>query len=601
MKTARITMAVACLLVLLISSANAFDLPATLGRIDSYAMATGIDQGQLALYKTYALFDPDRLPNHLRIERTSDPEHWFCATLLIIEIRELALNGSPEIRAEISRYVSLKPFDKFNAPSPTKAGLTENPDAYNTSNSLKTEHFNILWGSDSSVSQSEIDLWAEVLEEVWTIEVDTWGYDPVYLTDQYYLDIYLGNSGDDAPTISDAGGYTSLYDGTGQPFFVIHPAYMGHRDGLTDVCSHEFFHTLQFTVSITHDGCENYMSGMTNSWAIEGTATWAEEEAYPDLNSYTYAISFYAENPHHRLDYINGYENYNEAYSRVIWWIYMDEFFGGRQIIHDLWNDGCYSSIFDANVNALASQGETVASVFPDFAKRIFFLDFPEGDLYPSFDRVAVVSEYPKDLSPGEMKPQLLGMNFIELWTPTQEQQGPLTITFDGDSKLHSREFEWNVQVMAMTEDQTFVDLDLEIKNGQGVLEVPEFCDEYGRIYLILIPFDEAPDHADAANYTLSVKTPYVPIEQDEKCETALTRIYNQCGLSLGDFDSFFGASEAYEICGAGGNSWDCVYGCATDDPDASCSDLATCVENCGFSVGQPSSDDEDDEGVCCG
>ena len=61
------------LVILLVFStaapALAYDAAGTMARIDDYAMDAGLDPADVALYKTYAIHDPQKLPDFLRADR----------------------------------------------------------------------------------------------------------------------------------------------------------------------------------------------------------------------------------------------------------------------------------------------------------------------------------------------------------------------------------------------------------------------------------------------------------------------------------------------------------------------------------------------------
>ena len=493
----------------------AYDLPGTLQAIDRFVMHAGVDSGQTALLKTYALADPDRLPAALRVDGESAA--FFCATPLVLEIRELAKDAGPAMRELIRAYLPLDRTRFEPRASSQKTSPVENPDGFFTSNTYQTDHFNIKWGPDTTLIQQDIEDWGVILEEVWDTEVVLWAFDPVYRSDEYFVDIYVANSGDSAPTISGSSGYTTQYSATDQPYIVIDPQMLASTLGTTEITAHEFFHTLQMTVAKTHDGCGNYMMG--NTWAIEGMATWASDEAYPDNNIYIYIIQSYAEAPQHRLDSVS---DFGQNYSRVLWWIYLEENYGGRPIIYDIWNDGCHNSLFDATDHALSAFDESVASVFPDFARANLFSDYVEGEEFPEFVRVATVDSYPATVDPADMAPEILGANYIDLLPPSEPMDEPLLITFDGVTLAHNHPFDWGVQVLAeIAGAKAAEELTLEVTQGKGELEVPGFGDKYDLIHLIITPIMDKPDHADSAAYTVTVGPAEVGPDDDDDDDTA--------------------------------------------------------------------------------
>ena len=427
-------------------TAMAYDVSSTLQMIDGYAMQTGMDQGEVALLRAHALFEPAKVPAYLRIDRDTTGT-WFCATSEILTIKEMLKNASPEIKVQIDKY--LQPTPSTLMPKATKAGLGYNPRGYFASNSYQTEHFNFMWGPNTTYTLADMTDWGVFFEEIWDGEVVAWGFDPVLLSDTYYIDIYLGNSGDEVPNIGFSGAYTTVYYDNYQPYMVFHPDILSHEGAIKDVSSHEFFHTLQFTIAFKPGGCYQYM-GDANGWGIEGTAVWAEDHMYNDLNYYSYMIGVYADNPFFALDT----ENFQHIYSRVLWWKYVSENFGGLQAIYDLWNDGCYGTIFNSINEIFKAYGTSVEEEFPKYAlANLFMTDYLEGALYPVFHIQGTVSSYPDTYVPiHNREPQLFGTNYIQLNPPaTKAADDTLSIVFEGQSEIEDRSVDWAVQIVAMT------------------------------------------------------------------------------------------------------------------------------------------------------
>lgn len=94
---------------------------------------------------------------------------------------------------------------------------------------------------------------------------------------------------------------------------------------------HEFFHAIQ----LGYDGDEAI-------WLMEATATWMEEETYDDVNDcYQYMIPWFAK-PYLSLNRPNDFHQYGS----FIFFKYIDEHLGGRNLIRKTWEQ---SRIFDSN------------------------------------------------------------------------------------------------------------------------------------------------------------------------------------------------------------------------------------------------------------
>lgn len=89
--------------------------------------------------------------------------------------------------------------------------------------------------------------------------------------------------------------------------------------------AHEFFHGIQYG----YDGYEK-------PWLLEATAVWMEEEIYDEINDmYQYMYSWFSE-PQKSLDHSGG----THWYGSWIFFEYIDEHLGGREIIKNIFEEG---------------------------------------------------------------------------------------------------------------------------------------------------------------------------------------------------------------------------------------------------------------------
>lgn len=130
------------------------------------------------------------------------------------------------------------------------------------------------------------------LEEVWAFEVDTLGYRPPLTDDTSVnagpdgrIDVYLADTGADSiygyctsddpnallptePPRYDVSAYCVLDDD-----FAIEQFGAPPSDSRNVTAAHEFFHAIQFGYDFGED-----------SWFMESTAAWIEDEAYDEVN-----------------------------------------------------------------------------------------------------------------------------------------------------------------------------------------------------------------------------------------------------------------------------------------------------------------------------
>lgn len=220
-----------------------------------------------------------------------------------------------------------------------------------------TEHFRIhydLTGThavDNIITNENnipdyINTMAEIFEEVYNHEINVLGYtippsDGSTGGEFNLYDIYVKST--------NAYGWTNhgalVGDNKNSPNVTENNAYLSHiimrnnyigfpnteLENIQVTAGHEFFHAIQ----LGYDGDEEI-------WLMEATATWMEEETYDDVNDcYQYMIPWF-EKPHISLNPSHGLHQYGS----YIFFKYIDEHLGGRNLIRKTWEQ---SRIFDSN------------------------------------------------------------------------------------------------------------------------------------------------------------------------------------------------------------------------------------------------------------
>ncbi len=183
-----------------------------------------------------------------------------------------------------------------------------------------------------------VERFAEILDNVWTTEVEVMGYDapPSDGTEggDCLLDVYLADL--------NAYGYTQIDDG--DPASMVYMIF--ENDFATDfppntdpegdaagamkvVATHEFFHTIQFQV--TEDIC-------TNGWWMEASSTWMEDYIYPDVNDYINYIDYWFQRPQLPVNTYDctGGTHTLFPYGTTIWIKHMTEKYGS-EFVYDVW------------------------------------------------------------------------------------------------------------------------------------------------------------------------------------------------------------------------------------------------------------------------
>lgn len=475
-----------------LASANQFDVGSALETIRADYEAGLINQDHAALWMAYSLFDGEKLPQkyyHTKMDvagLAGYPSSWFCGTPAVEALRRMLPDVTPEVRAEIESYLIVGQSTPRKSIGPDKADF---PDAANLPNVHYTEHFAIRWGDSYTANMDDIEFWGQILEdEVWATEIVDWGYQPIAYSDQYYVDFYIGNSGDGAPHIDFSGAYTTVYYDSwpqSMPYVVFHPSILDYDASIQEISAHEFFHTIQFTHAIV-DGCWYFM-GEDETWFVEATATWAQGTVYPDFNNYIYYIYDWAEDPQKPLT-DNSYGT-AAPYGRVIWARYLYEHIDGLDTIYDIWNSCYYNGTLYANNEYLKGSGRNWRDTFMDFMAKVVLLDFEDGNHMPSFDVVKRVTSYPyvQDSVSASFQPYTNGLNIYEI-RATGSDDPALNIRFRGDDVGTKKEWGVGVLKVAGGSAPELQIVDIPATKGNNDFTVNGLGTTYDYMYLLVSP-----------------------------------------------------------------------------------------------------------------
>lgn len=296
-----------------------------------------------------------------------------------------------------------------------------------------TTHFHIE-GWDYTPTDEEYQLIGEIFEEVWAVEVDTYGYAPPYGEGLFSVWIEEMPRG--------LYGYTSLERDGQTAYVAISPDMswtgLSNEDAWKVTAAHEFFHALQFT----YDYWES-------SWWMEATSTWMEDEVYDSINDYAYYLGegAWPDYPEVSMVAENGWHEYGE----VIWPRYLSTFHGDTGVIKSLWEACVDQEILDATAELFGSQDGFYAAVV-DFEVRnvLGYAGYEEGaEWYPVYTRevLAEGAQLPATVAPTEYYADYLGVNYWRvplLLAPDQD----LVVDFTGNPMDDGNTVEWQVTVV---------------------------------------------------------------------------------------------------------------------------------------------------------
>ncbi len=367
------------------------------------ALARGtLSEAQYALARASSLFDLGgvraRFPGVHRV----DP-HLATLVLRDLAVRVSDLRGA-ERRAALA--ILARPTD----------GAANDPDGYTVpAQSTCSTNFCFFWvastadapnltDADADGTPDWVETTTDVAEQVWTTEVDDYGYrapesdfDSTNHGPDGRIDIYLANLGDDGlfgycttddPDIlaNDVPPYdSSAYCVIDNDFSAAEFGSSSGEVGLQVTVAHEFFHAVQFAYDFFED-----------VWFMESTATWMEDEVFDDVNdNLNYLSQGSLRNGDIPVD--DGDTGALIPYGNWVFIRFLSEYFGSNgapdpTIVRDAWElaDGAPGGPDDYSIQAISdaidARNTQLRFVFADFgAANVDPSTFyEEGDSYPA-------------------------------------------------------------------------------------------------------------------------------------------------------------------------------------------------------------------------
>ena len=331
------------------------------------------------LYKVYSIFDPQRLPAEYR---SSTPGK--CATPILREVIKSWGALSSQVKRELAAYPAL-----LSRPSLSGPELT-----------YDTPHFQIHYtdsGKDAA-DPAYIEMMGAELENVWMAELEAMGWlqppsdqtvdgKPDY--DVYVQDLplwygYIMGDGkadqgvqpgdnENSPGVIELNAWHS-YMGLENDYYGFSCTPL---DCIRVTVAHEFNHTIQYG----YDAWEE-------SWLMEATAVWMEDEVYDYVNDNLAYLLLYFYDPDHCLSNTRPYHLYRE-YGSWIFMRFISEHHGGQSTVRSVWehsvnHDSRYGYFaFDALGDALSEIGVSLPTVFTAFSAANYVMSVcPTNDPY---------------------------------------------------------------------------------------------------------------------------------------------------------------------------------------------------------------------------
>jgi hypothetical protein len=400
------------------------------------AQADGrLDAETALVYRVWAALDPERLPEVYarrphRLRKSLTP--------LMLEVRSRWAELRRQTRSLLLPYLQ----------RPTELG--QEPFAYGHSYLAPAVfydspggHFRI-WYVTSTDDAPElvfshgdtipdwIHLCAEVMDHVWSVEVDSLGYrsppedgswyqDEDYGGDERY-DVYIENLNSHF-----VYGYTQseFYILGENPrastsYLVMDNDYAGiyptaGAEGLKVTAAHEFFHAIQFAYDTLED-----------RFFMEISSTWMEDMVYDEINDYEYYIDSSGSIFNHPEKALTTFDGIFE-YSACVWNHYLTRR-RGADLIRQIWEGCVHDPVLDATEEILHDRGSSLPEALHEFAVWNAFTGpladtsqfYPEGNRYP---QVAIPfaqnhSQVPVSVQSVSLAPEPMGASYVRFDLP---------------------------------------------------------------------------------------------------------------------------------------------------------------------------------------
>lgn len=393
-------------------------------------------------------------------------------------------SGTPAISAS-HRCVTVEKlrqphFVQRAAFAPLDAGALSVRDAFGSFDHVReSDHFALKWGPNGQFD-GEAEAILEALELAWQVEVGELGFLPPRTTEAFKMNVYIGDTGGDAPSAEGAGGYF-WYDPEGFPHLVLSRDAAQYGGGWT--AAHELFHAVQ-------DRYASYEYDGLGGWFWEATAEWAASHVLPDDWEHGSFLGGYAMLPHLSVSHFDypdtgALEEYHH-YGAFIFPRFVDEVLADPSVIRATWeNDAGSDDPLVTLGAASAARGADLRDLFALFAtSTLDFAGYQHADLYadnveqwagmlPDDDhRVAATHTDATDglvVAPEETLPRRFGINVVSFDAP---EDGAWTLRFQGGAEgSRGTEAEWAPHLV-VTGPQGSAELPLKLDGGLASLDL---------------------------------------------------------------------------------------------------------------------------------
>ena len=251
-----------------------------------------------------------------------------------------------------------------------------------------------LAGTDGVIA-GELAIEAE--NTIWPELIRVMGVQPILATDfstdtAPHLDVILNRG-----LASGADGRTTPTKQWLNPFWNCQPSLtfiILNVDGsnLPQALAHEMMHAAQHAIDLSKQGCSAFR------WLGEATATWFEDDVFPKDQDEQRFANIYLGSPELSLEDVS---KPNRAYAGYLFFFYLTRVRSPSlpaTVVGDAWSAAAGTDPVHAVASAIAKNGATLDSVWPDFALYNWNVDAPYN-AYQTVDKLTAQATFRKAVS----------------------------------------------------------------------------------------------------------------------------------------------------------------------------------------------------------
>jgi MYXO-CTERM domain-containing protein len=367
------------------------------------------------------------------------------------------------------------------------------------------------------------------LERSFTHEITQMGHPLPVGAEQFFVNVYLGNSAG-APTIDGfAYAYVTL-DDDGIPYIVIHPdlleEYNTNNFGFADTTlAHEFYHAIQFGTGAFEE--------LNGYWFWEATADWISVEVFPEYIDGDAFVPGYLMRPHVSIELIDFSDDLASLhhYGAQIFARFLSEKVADADLIRDAWIQGLSDeSPMDVVARLLGERGQNFNDAFTSFAAHNAVLDYERADSYNAWldsyipfypgEDFRVVGDLSVANEDGSMRisnetfPSKYAYNVLDI---SGVPQGEVAILFSGEPTGSSRsDSSFGLMVVKTLGDEvTYFPIEVQDHKADATLNIGEY-DE-----LFLVVSSQPGGALDTETFRYNARAFGVPSFQGGSCSVS--------------------------------------------------------------------------------